>query len=149
MIRLLSENYHRNNCLCTISIYNNLSNNIYFVFFYFKYPVICSKIFQWPLNYLFGWNLLSLTWLLRQLVTWPSGFALLPPLSGKYCIYLLCLILFKLRLGPRVCVSVPLLSTPPTPLISTCFTSFKEPFIALPRSLSKLLNALRRHLILL
>ena len=112
MIRSLSENYHRNNCLCTISIYNNLSNNIYFVFFYFKYPVICSKIFQWPLNYLFGWNLLSLTWLLRLLVMWPSGFALLPPLSGR--LHLLVVLNFvQVTLGPVcVCLSPSPLYTP-------------------------------------
>ena len=49
MIRLLSENYHRNNCLCTISIYNNLSNNIYFVFFTLSTLSYAQKSFSDPL----------------------------------------------------------------------------------------------------
>ena len=124
----------------TISIYSNLNNNFFF-FFYSKYPsVICSKIFQWPLNYLFRWSLLS-TWLLRLLVTWTSGFALLPPL--RKILHFLVLNFVQVTLGPVcVCLSPSLLHTP-DPLIAACFTSFKEPFTPLPRSLSKLLNILK------
>lgn len=137
MIRLLSENFHRNNCLSPFPFIATWTI-IFFFFFYSKYPsVICSKIFQWPLNYLFRWSLLS-TWLLRLLVTWTSGFALLPPL--RKILHFLVLNFVQVTLGPVcVCLSPSLLHTP-DPLIAACFTSFKEPFTPLPRSLSKLLN---------
>ena len=140
MIRLLSENFHRNNCLSPFPFIATWTI-IFFFFFYSKYPsVICSKIFQWPLNYLFRWSLLS-TWLLRLLVTWTSGFALLPPL--RKILHFLVLNFVQVTLGPVcVCLSPSLLHTP-DPLIAACFTSFKEPFTPLPRSLSKLLNILK------
>lgn len=91
----------------------------------------CLKFFQWPLiTFWVESPLLNMAF--KTLVIWPSCLSLLPVLSRKYLIYLLCLILFKLP-----CVSHPLSAVEPPPLISTCFiASFKEPFVTLPTSLN-------------